>query len=269
MWSDIGNSNERSAIVKISAGEKVILHVLSEEPYSFRQHYFQAVNRGAICAGSACPACQNGHSVRKQHAFVVYDLTAGEVKIWVMGNTVAEQLKAIYDEYGHSLADVDLSVKRVGTGKSTKYIIMPMKTKYSNEADDVELPNLSEIFKPSSPEKINNYMNGILLEEGRQEDIPDTEETMFHSSESSEEDVKDEDVDPDTQKEIDSFLGNSNSKRKKESSPNERMRKIKQVSKLFANLSIDRKKAWMKKFKKASVSQFSVSQLDAVLNALK
>lgn len=163
-WQEVGLSAGGQDYIKVKAGQKVKVHVLSAEPYTFFQHFFNTIQRSAVCPGDGCPACAaNDKDMRKrtQHSFVVAD-EEGNVKVWNMGNETAEKVKNIYDTYESSLDSVDLVVNRTGTGKDTSYGVTPVAAKIDVSSVDMEaLPNLEEIHAPASAEDIEKMMAGI------------------------------------------------------------------------------------------------------------
>lgn len=164
-WGDVGVGGGGGNFLKLKAGEKTMLHVLSEEPTSFFQHFFQSINRGATCPGQDCPACASGQKEfrkRAQHVFVVYDYKDKQVKLWAMGNETAEQVKNVYDTYDSSLAGVDLQVTRTGTGRDTKYGVVPKQTRFQESfVEGQEQPDPEESSKPASAEDIQQMMEGV------------------------------------------------------------------------------------------------------------
>lgn len=164
-WRDIGTGGGGGGAnwLKVKAGEKAMIHVISSEPHSFNSHFFQQLQKGATCPGEGCPACalkDKDHRPRWQHALVVYSYADKSCKIWVMSNTTAEQVKNIYDTY-KSLSKVDLAVSRTGSGLDTKYGVVPFGTKWKDAMLPAEVPDLDEVLKPATPEAIEQMLAGI------------------------------------------------------------------------------------------------------------
>lgn len=162
-WNEVGQSAGGQDFLKFEAGKKVKIHVLSEEPHSFYQHFFDSIRRSAVCPGEGCPACElndKAHAKRMQHSFYVVD-DLGQPKVWTMGNRLAEQVKNIYDTYS-GLSDVDLVVVRTGTDKNTKYGVTPVPVTIDVSGVDMSiLTPLEEINEPTSVEEIEQMVNGI------------------------------------------------------------------------------------------------------------
>ena len=82
-WDDVkeGGSGQ---FLTIEAGQKTKVHILSDEPYSFRQYFNRSINKGCVV-----PDDFANKEARARHAMVVWDMDAGEVKVWAMSATVA------------------------------------------------------------------------------------------------------------------------------------------------------------------------------------
>ncbi len=164
-WRDIGLGGGGGGAdwMKWKPGEKKMLHVLSEEPKSYNNHYFGTIRRGAVCPGEGCPACATGSKdlrARYSHALVVYSYADKACRVWVMNSTTAEQVKNVHDTY-KSLERVDLAVSRIGEGLDTKYGVVPLGTKWKEEMMPETIPDMDTLLNPASIENIESMMNGI------------------------------------------------------------------------------------------------------------
>lgn len=175
-WKDITEGGGAAGILSLQAGESALIHVIGE-PKSYWEHFFQSMQKSLICPHRGCPACNNDKTkARLRHSFVVYDLNENQVKTWSVSNTVALSIKNIWESYGGNLDEVDLKIKRTGTGLSTKYSVVPVKTVYSEDMiAGVDLPDLDAIFTPATEEEIKSMLEDELAERG--EDAPAEEET--------------------------------------------------------------------------------------------
>jgi hypothetical protein len=158
-WNDVGMSAGGKDIMKWKPQEKVVLHVISEEPKSFYQFFNQTIQRGVVLPdGFKDPEIK----ARAQHAFVVWSYRDEAPKIWILGNRVAAQLKGIFDSYDGTLDGIDLTVTRNGDGKETTYILVPKPSKFDQaKLEGVELPDLEVSFAANTEEEIENLKNGI------------------------------------------------------------------------------------------------------------
>lgn len=168
-WKDINENGGTGGILSLQAGESALVHIIGE-PKSFWEHFFQAMQRSLICPHRGCPACNNDKTkARLRHAFIVYDLNEKQVKTWAVSNTVALAVKNVWESYGGDLSEVDLKIKRTGTGLSTKYSVVPVKTSYDEAmVAGVDLPDLDSIFAPATEEEIKAMLEDELAERGEE-----------------------------------------------------------------------------------------------------
>lgn len=165
-WKDITEGGAGGSILSLQAGEKALVHVIGE-PKSYWEHFFPTLQRSLICPHRGCPACNNDATkARLRHSFIVFDMTDNAIKTWTVSNTVALSVKNIWESYGGDLSEVDLEIKRTGTGLSTKYAVVPVKSKYNEDMiAGVELPDLDAIFKPATEEEISSMLESETGEE--------------------------------------------------------------------------------------------------------
>lgn len=177
-WDSVTEGGSSSNL-KVKAGTPAKVHVLNsaDGPKSFESVYFQALNKGAIIDPDNNPleGLDDEFKLRKRHAFIVFDFADSEVKTFVVSNQVANQLKGIMKEYDDSLDAVDLKITRSGEGLATKYQVIPVATKFTDDMiKGKELPDMEEIFKVTSDEDIEKLRNG---EDPGGEFVPGDEET--------------------------------------------------------------------------------------------
>lgn len=179
-WKDINENGGTGGILSLQAGESALVHVIGE-PKSFWEHFFQAMQRSLICPHRGCPACNNDKTkARLRHAFIVYDLNEKQIKTWTVSNTVALAVKNIWESYGGDLSEVDLKIKRTGTGLSTKYSVVPVKTSYDEEMiAGMDLPDLNATFAPATEEEIKSMLEDEVAERG---DEPEEESPKSKSA---------------------------------------------------------------------------------------
>lgn len=165
-WKDINEGGTNNTNLTLQAGESATVHIIGE-PKSFWEHFFPSIQKSAICPHKGCAACnEETTKARLRHAFVVYDLGDDTVKVWAVSNTVALTVKNIWESYGGDLSEVDLDIKRTGTGLNTKYAVVPKKTKYNDTLiEGVELPNLDTIFTPATDEEIQSLLQSEIGDE--------------------------------------------------------------------------------------------------------
>lgn len=194
-WNDVGMNAGGADFMKFESGKTKKVHVLGEaegapsEPKSFFQYYNQDVQRGVVVPrGYKDPSIK----IRAQHAFLVWSFEDEAVKVWAVGNRVAQSLKGTLEAYEGSFATIDLMVKRNGQGLETTYIITPKPTEFdASVIEGVELPDLETLFAENTPEEIEDLKNGIVpssdgaaegAEETPAEESPAEEETPADDS---------------------------------------------------------------------------------------
>lgn len=186
-WKDVGMNSGGRDFLKITDGERVKLHVISEEPHSFFSFFNQDLQRGVTL-----PAGFKDSEIkpRAQHALLVWSYRDEGVKIWVMGNKLAGQLDGIRESYGGSLAEIDIVVTRKGSSKATVYIPVPKPTEFSAELiEGVELPDLEERLKPNTEEEIESFKAGVLPDSMMGDGAGETAATSSSDTEEDAEEV--------------------------------------------------------------------------------
>lgn len=183
MWGDVGMSAGGGGHMKLENGESVKLHVLGEaegapaEPKSYFQYFNNAVQRGVVL-----PEGFKDSSIKAaaKHSVLVWSFKDEAVRIWSMGNTVAAQLKGVMEGYDNGLADCDITLKRVGADKKTKYILTPKNPSVFDASvlEGVELPDLETIFAANTEEEVEGLKDGIVPDNDGTADAASDEETV-------------------------------------------------------------------------------------------
>ena len=169
-WTDItpGGSSDGADFIRLkNDGDVVKVHVIlqeGEEPVSFSSAFFKGVGakgRTAIIGeGSPLEGMEKEYSVRKKHAIPVVDMSDGKIKVLEMSNTLANTVKGIYEEY-QGFDTIDLKITRNGSGLQTKYAVVPVPTKYSEDTiEGQERPDFEKLYAPFSNEDIEKMMAG-------------------------------------------------------------------------------------------------------------
>ena len=175
-WQDVSGSRSKKDpdILDISPNTTKLVHVLlpdTEEPVSYWTHYIpnKSVNgpKGAvvICPGkNVCPACvANIYRTKRVHAINVWDYELKAVKILEGGNSIFQTLKQIKDQIG-TLSSVDISIKKMGSGKDTQYSTIPIPMMQPFDTTQVHgLFPIANLRLPDSVEVIATHidkMNG-------------------------------------------------------------------------------------------------------------
>ena len=179
MWNDVSGkgSKKDQDVLNIVPNTTKLIHVLlpdTEEPVSYWTHYIPNKSpngpkgRVVICPGKdICPACTaNIYRTKRVHAINVWDYELKAVKILEGGNSIFQPLKQIKDQIG-TLLTVDISIKKIGTGKDTQYSTIPIPM--MQPFDDTQLHGLFPITNlriPNTVEEVQRVidaMNGEVI----------------------------------------------------------------------------------------------------------
>lgn len=161
----------------LGSDETAIIQFLQDEPYCFDAHRVKdkkgnfSVVPCQLNTGRHCAMCSDGAKQIWRAAFKVLDYrgtwdkdkkcfkhdTPVE-KLWVVGSTLAQQLKQIVDKKGRDLTELVLEVTRSGSGKDSSYNFeqafddddrkmkpMEWKEKYPSAEDSCQPPTDDEI----------------------------------------------------------------------------------------------------------------------------
>ena len=253
-WNDINEGGTSGNILSLQAGEKATVHIIGE-PKSYWEHFFPNMQRSLICPHRGCPACNNDETkARLRHSFIVYDLGDKAIKTWTVSNTVALSVKNIWESYNGDLSSVDLEIKRTGTGLSTKYAVVPVKTKYEDSMiEGEELPDLDAIFTPATEEEIKSMLESEFgdeagFEEEKEEKKPAAKKAAKKAKATPSEDKKEEA--PAKEEETQKPAANT-----------DRMNILRRCLPKFGKLDAESKKTILSAFGKANLAQLTADEL--------
>lgn len=181
-WSDIGyvpgagSSDDKVKAEYLKIEGTIQVRILDDEPVTNWTHWIPQLGGGkggsVDCIGKGCPVCKiiaadkkekitPKYSSSKKHMINVLDRKDGKVKILNAGETVFEQLKNIMMSMG-DLKSFDVKISRTGTGKGTKYSVLPTYPPTPLTDAEKALPkfDLTTVKKPLTEEQIVELMNG-------------------------------------------------------------------------------------------------------------
>ncbi len=163
-WDDVTEGGGGANFLKVEAGESIVVHVLdgAKGPKVFHSVFFKDLNRGATVDPKSNPlgGLEGGYDIKKRYAFTVVDMSDGQVKAFACGSQVANAIKGIFTEYGN-LDEMDVKISRQGSGLKTKYTVLPVKLKFTDEMiEGQEMPDLDEVFALTPDEDIEKLMRG-------------------------------------------------------------------------------------------------------------
>lgn len=110
------------------------------------------------CPGVGCPLCKAGKEPIKRYAFKIINRGDGKAYVLEVGGMVMNQIKKFAQDpqYGNPL-NYDIFIKRIGTGKQTKYEVLaaPQKTPITlSEMDLINELDINKYIKLTSIEDI-------------------------------------------------------------------------------------------------------------------
>jgi len=109
------------SFLKWQAAETKTLTITSEHATQVWQHWID--NRSVPCTGEDCVHCENGRARTGRWRLEV--LVDGEPATWEMANRVFANVEDVA-EMQDTLAGLVLKVVRQGTGRQTRYTVVPM-----------------------------------------------------------------------------------------------------------------------------------------------
>ena len=114
-----------SDYIKLTPGEAVAFHILSESPSKAVVHW---VNRQrTVCSGKDCEVCAEGNKPKQRWTCDVWDRKEKRVKKFEFGASIAGQIRSIAEmlaENQQTVRDVDIRVKTTGSGLETEYSVL-------------------------------------------------------------------------------------------------------------------------------------------------
>lgn len=202
--TDNGSGGSKAEFVKFPEGITRV-RVVDNAPYQRWTHYLNQFKRSVNCPGRGCPICEmrkaekanklpNKYNMTKRFAINVLNRETSRVEIMEQGKTFFQDLVDLRGELaedGKSLLDVDIKVRRRGTGKDDTSYRLDLDKEYPLTDAEKKLiedaVKLDEYFKPHAPEKIVRILNGEDWNTVMSENSAETPEAFAET-------IKDEDI---------------------------------------------------------------------------
>ena len=191
-----GGNNKKQEFTKFPEGVTKI-RIIDIEPVERWTHWMARDKRSINCPGKGCPIC----NIRKQEkanklpytylmarrfALQVLNRNTNKLEIMEQGITFFQDLRDVMEllaTQNKSLIDVDLQVRRRGSGKDGTSYRIDVAEEYTLTAEDVKMVeekiDLKEYFTPHTPEQITRVVAGEKFDEvmyGDDNKDSDTEE---------------------------------------------------------------------------------------------
>ena len=168
--------------------ETAIIQFLQDEPYCFDAHQVKDKNgRWSIVpcglnTGRHCVLCSEGSKQTWRAAFKILDFRGTwdsdrkkfkhdepQEKLWLVGTTIAQQLKQIVDKKGKDLTEMVFEVSRSGAGKDSSYNFEQAfdddDRKLKPLEWDEETPTAEELCQPPTEEEIDRRGYSVEAED--------------------------------------------------------------------------------------------------------
>ena len=162
----------------IKSGETANVQFLHDEPYCFYAHQVKDKNGRwhvvpcQLNTQDSCTLCQQGVKQTWKAAFKILDFrgkwdkdkkkfVGGDPneKIWLVGTTVAQQIKQFIDRKGKALTEMVVEVSRSGEGKDSTYnfgVALDDDDRKIKPLDwDSETPDAEELCQPPTDDEID------------------------------------------------------------------------------------------------------------------
>lgn len=114
-----------SDYIKLTPGEAVTFHILSESPSKSVVHWVNRQRTG--CTGKDCDVCAEGNKPKQRWTCEVWDRKEKRVKKFEFGASIAGQIRSIAEmlaENQQTVRDIDLRIKTTGSGLETEYSVL-------------------------------------------------------------------------------------------------------------------------------------------------
>lgn len=163
-WNSIpdSNSQEKVDFYKIKPGNNNRFRIAGK-PGVIDIHWEKSVdgmNKKILCPGNDCHICKMGKTPQTRYQVLVIDREDNKVKVLEGGPTIFNQIKnyAKEEDYGDP-TKYDFKINKEGTGRETKYTLMPSPKKSDYTDEELELIStakpLSEINRFKTKEEID------------------------------------------------------------------------------------------------------------------
>lgn len=172
-----GTSKGKTEFTKFPVGVTRI-RIIDEVPHIRWVHWMQKFSRSINCPGKGCPICDirrqqkankepQTYNMGRRYAVNILNRETERPELMEQGITFFEDLRDLLTDLnaeGKTFADVDVKVRRRGTGKDdTSYRIDLDEESPLSDEDKAAMDNkidLDEYFKPHTPEQILRLLDG-------------------------------------------------------------------------------------------------------------
>jgi len=196
-----------TGFLRVEDGESVVVYFTEELPevpkkwrhskrvqYRGRWHEFSCVAE----TGESCPLCNHpDEAMRRRSRRGRFNMVTqdGTIALRDFGITVMNQLLAIYEEED-TILDIPFKITRSGTGRSTRWTVVPVKAKKYPKPKGVSKSDIEEAneaarreYEERDPDEISEVLNKGYVGKGvvTPPDEPSEDELGFLDDDNEEE----------------------------------------------------------------------------------
>lgn len=179
---DFDTNQSKTEFTKFPVGITRI-RIIDDVPFVRWIHWLPKFNRAVTCPGQNCPICDvrkkqkeakldYTYSGNRRIAINIINRETGKVEIMEQGVTFFNDLRDLMNdlkEQGKKLSDVDIKVRRRGSGKDDTSYRLDIDKEYPLSENDLALiankQDLHEYFKPNTVEQLQRLVNGESWDE--------------------------------------------------------------------------------------------------------
>jgi hypothetical protein len=176
-WDFDSSSGKNVEFTKFPEGITKI-RIVDDAPHIRWTHWLNQQKRSVNCPGKGCPICEVRKSQKAKKEPYTYNMgrrfsmqvlnrNTGKLELMEQGINFFEDLKDLretLEDKDLTFLDVDIAVKRRGTGKDGTSYRLDIDEKYPLSEEDKKLISekldLNNYFKPHDPDKILRVLNG-------------------------------------------------------------------------------------------------------------
>ena len=160
-WSDVGNTDSDNKVnfVKFTAGSPVTMRIVDEDLITRWVHWDNVKKRSFTCLGEGCPACEINKQMTeagveksklrfgnsKKHTTHIINRDTNQLELLEQSDGFFKNISTLIDNGYGDPTGYDIKVIRMGTGKDTKYSLIPSPPTPMGDADKALMDNKQDL----------------------------------------------------------------------------------------------------------------------------
>lgn len=173
-WDEIPSSNDGNGLEYLVLKPGINQIRIAGQPSKLEIHWENDLNGGKkkiICLGAKCPICKKGvgHEPQIKFQVKVIDRAENKIKVLECGKQIIKSIKeyAMDSDYGDP-TKYDIKIKKEGSGRDTKYSVMPVPNKSNFTEEELKMieesPDIADINKIKTEEEIYQMQLAVLAD---------------------------------------------------------------------------------------------------------